>query len=70
MAVPGDVVPYDNSERVVVDVTDDGLAVLRRHADVDLNEPTVAPVEGLEVVGHVKFVEGWVELNPGVWEQT
>lgn len=70
MAVPGDIVRTGDSERVVVDVTDDGLAVLRRHADLDLEEPTVAPVEGLEVVGHVKFVEGWVELNLGVWEQT
>lgn len=69
MTQPGDIVRHNNNERVVVDVTDDGLAVLRRHDDLELNEPTVAPVAALEVTGHARFIEGWVELSPGVWEQ-
>jgi hypothetical protein len=68
--VPGDVVRHEGSDRVVVDVTDDGLAVLRRPGDLELLEPTVAEVSSLEVVGHVGFVDGWVELEHGVWELT
>jgi hypothetical protein len=68
-AVPGDIVRHNTNERVVVDVTDDGFAVLRRQDDPHLNEPTVALVGELEVVGHVRLVDGWVELGHGIWEQ-
>lgn len=67
--VAGDIVHHDNTERVVVDVTDDGIAVLRRQDDPELTEPTAALAADLEVVGHLRSVDGWVELDHGVWEQ-
>lgn len=67
--IPGDIVRRDDDERVVVDVTDDGLAVLRHRDDLDLQDPTVAEASTLEVVGHLDSLEGWTEHSPGVWEK-
>jgi hypothetical protein len=70
MAIPGDIVRHENVDRVVVDVTDDGIAVLRASDDLELLNPIVAPADSLEVIGHLDFLDGWVELAPGEWEQT
>lgn len=70
-AVPGDLVRHEGVEKVVVDVTDEAepWAVLRNRDDLDGLNPTAAPVAGLEVVGHLGAVPGWVEDAPGVWRQ-
>jgi hypothetical protein len=68
MALPGDKVLHDSQEMAVVDVTDDGYAVLRRLDDLELIDPVVAQ-EPLQVVGHLESVDGWVETAPGEWEQ-
>jgi len=70
-AVPGDLVRHDGAEKVVVDVAHDGepMAVLRDPGDLEALHVIAAPVAGLEVVGHLSAVPGWVEHELGVWRQ-
>jgi len=70
MAIAGDKVLHEEQELIVVDVTDDGFAVLRRPDDMELLQPVVAEAASLRVIGHEQFIEGWVELAPGEWEQS
>jgi hypothetical protein len=69
MAIPGDLVLHDSQDLVVVDVTDDGIAVLRRQDDHDLMDPVVAEAASLNVTGHLSALDGWVEDAPGEWRQ-
>ena len=69
MAVPGDVVAHNGGERVVVDITDDGVAVLRRHDDLELKDPEPASAESLRVIGHLDSVPGWEETRHGEWSK-
>ena len=68
--IPGDIVRHGEVERIVVDITGDGLAVLRDEHDLELEHPVVEPVAELEVVGHVDSVEGWTENAPGEWSKS
>lgn len=70
MAIAGDRVLHEAQELIVVDITGDGFAVLRRPDDMELLEPVAAEAASLQVIGHVQFIEGWVELAPGEWEQS
>jgi hypothetical protein len=69
-AVSGDIVRDGEDERVVVDVTEDGWAVLRAKDDLELEEPAAKLVDELEVVGHLDGLDGWTETEHGVWEKT
>ncbi|MGH9252646.1 MAG: hypothetical protein ACRD0W_24490 [Acidimicrobiales bacterium] len=72
MPVPGDIVRHVNHVYVVVDVTGDEppMAVLRADDDLDLLRPLAAAADGLQVVGHLERLDGWVEDPPGIWSQT
>jgi hypothetical protein len=61
--------PGTNETWVVVDITGDGLAVLRTQQDVDLHEPVAVPVIELELVGHLEHLDGWIEESHGVWRK-
>jgi hypothetical protein len=69
-AVPGDIVRHDNEDHIVVDVTGDGFAVLRRADDVELLAPVVVEAASLEIVGHLDGLNGWIEDSPGEWRQS
>lgn len=70
MVIPGDVVRYGSlgAEHVVVDVAEE-WAVLRRRDDVDDPSFVAVLTGGLESVGHLESLPGWVEDEPGVWRQ-
>ena len=68
MAIPGDVVRFNDADKVVVDVTEDGIAVLRDPGDLELTNPEAAQVDTLEVVGHLEALPGWTEVSPGEWQ--
>lgn len=69
LPIAGDIVHLGDGERVVVDVTDDGFAVLRTREDIELADPVVAPATDLEIIGHLDRLEGWTEETPGDWSK-
>jgi hypothetical protein len=54
---------------VVVDITGDGLAVLRRPEDIESGELVAVLVIELELVGHLEHLDGWIEESHGVWRK-
>lgn len=69
MTKPGDIVRHEDQDWVVVDVTEDGFAVLRSSDDLELLAPTVVPADAPEVIGHLDGLDGWVEDEPGQWRK-
>jgi hypothetical protein len=72
--VSGDIVQSTNLlglRRVVIDVIVDPpwptLAALRLESEPVPQDPDVVPIEELEVVGHLTEIEGWEEIEHGLW---
>lgn len=67
--LPGDIVVWNDQNRVVVDVTGDEqpMAVLRLPDDIELLEPLCVYADRLTAVGHLEHLDGWVEDDPGIW---
>jgi hypothetical protein len=67
--LPGDIVLWNDQDRIVVDVTTDEqpMAVLRKPDDVELLEPLCVYADRLTATGHLQHVDGWVEDSPGIW---
>ena len=68
MVIPGDVVRHNDADKIVVDVTEDGFAVLRDPGDLELRRPDVVEAAGLQIVGHLEGLPGWTEVSPGEWQ--
>jgi hypothetical protein len=73
--VPGDLVRYDGQERVVVDVSpfpDDPTLdrVVLRPANDQAGELTAAHPDACELIRHLDEIEGWVQVERGVWRKT
>jgi hypothetical protein len=70
--LPGDIVTWNDQDRIVVDVTADEqpMAVLRLPEDVDLLEPLCVYADRLTATGHLQHLDGWVEDSPGIWSTT
>lgn len=66
---PGDLVDVDGRRRVVVDVSDDGWAILRPPDDLEGHDLAAVEAKTLTAVGHVDSVPGWVEDSPGRWRR-